>query len=107
MRVENFVLPLNGEVFKSRSLWLRHWSKKEPAYENQELFPTFAKGCIMAMRIKIKHVNQRKGGEGYKWDLQNEEHRQLNWKDSLMSIFTFVNSVNPQTIPSHGWLRPL
>ena len=64
MRVENFVLPLNGEVFKSRSLWLRHWSKKEPAYENQELFPTFAKGCILATRIKIKHVYQRKGGGG-------------------------------------------
>ena len=62
MRVENFVLPLNGEVFKSCSLWLRHWSKKEPTYENQELFPTFAKGCILATRIKIKHVYQRKGG---------------------------------------------
>ena len=54
MRVENFVLPLNGEVFKSRSLWLRDWSKKEPAYENQELFPTFAKGCKVATRIKTK-----------------------------------------------------
>ena len=64
MRVENFVLPLNGEVFKSRSLWLRHWSKREPAYENQEPFPKLAKGCILATRIKIKHVYQRKGGGG-------------------------------------------